>query len=406
MKNQKSDYLASLFVALLLGATFLFSCQEGLENEPSPVAAPKALYSSPATHTITTGMTFSQMNSVLASTTSGDIVDVEPGTYTITGKLTMRDGITIRNQSSTLPVFEATSSSPSQLLEMYYSSNINNCSIRGIVFHNIRYRIYGQEHVEFDNCTFDYGIRKSGTDKKYLKDAYLEFVQGCIEPTVTNCTFSRRSGNSGRGIYNKISENAVFSSNTFGNGGSTGYFVTAINDNGNGSTISNNTISRNASWVNTAETDHGIYAHSFDGLDITGNTISGWPLNASGGAIKARNGENLTISNNTMNTSGVLLYVYNSSTHPFLNNVVVSNNTINVTGAGNNIYSGIGYWRNTTSGSEYSIRIEGNILPNGTIKAQFSNLVVADFNAAGGGVFNNDISAMYLKAGINNSGNY
>jgi hypothetical protein len=107
-----------------------------------------------------------------------------------------------------------------------------------------------------------------------------------------------------------------------------------------------------------------------------------------------------------MNTSGVLLYVYNSSTHPFLNNVVVSNNTINVTGAGNNIYSGIGYWRNTTSGSEYSIRIEGNILPNGTIKAQFSNLVVADFNAAGGGVFNNDISAMYLKAGINNSGNY
>lgn len=388
----------------LILVAFLFSCQSQ-DEAPGPLKTPHAPYGQP-THTITTGMTFTQMNTVLASTTSGDIVEVEPGTYTITGKLTMNDGITLRNQSSTLPVFEATSSSPGELLNMFYSSGINNCTVQGIVFHNIRYRMSGQNYVSFDNCTFDYGIRKAGTDKKYLADAYLEFVQGCIEPTVTNCTFSRRSGNSGRGIYNKKSVNAQFTSNVFGDGGTTGYFVTAINDNGNGSTISNNIMDRKVSWVNSNETDHGIYAHSFDGLTITGNTISGWPKDPSGGAVKARNGKDLTISNNTMNTSGVLLYVYDNATHPFLQNVVVSNNTINVSSGGNNIYSGIGYWRNTEDGEELSILIQDNTLPNGTIKASFSMLVAEDFNVNGGGVFNNDIAEIYLKSGINNSGNY
>lgn len=403
MKNFNTILLQPMaFVAL---AAFIFACELS-EQDPSPLQPPHATSSSPGTHTITNGMTFSQMNAVLASTTSGDIVDVEPGTYTITGKLTMKDGITLRNQTCTLPVFEATSSSPSQLLEMYYSSGIHNCVIKGIIFHNIRYRLSGQNYVSFDSCTFDYGIRKSGTDKAYLKDAYLEFVQGCTEPTVTNCIFSRRSGNSGRGIYNKSSANALFTSNIFGDGGTTGYFVTAINDNGHGTIISNNVIDRNLALTNTAETDHGIYAHSFDSLTITNNVISGWPASASGGAVKARNGENLTISNNVMNDSGVLLYVYDNATHPFLHNAVVSNNIINVSSAGNNIYSGIGYWRNTEDGEELSILIQDNTLPNGTIKASFNMLVTEDFNVNGGGVFNNDIAEIYLKSGINNSGNY
>ncbi len=96
-----------------------------------------------------------------------------------------------------------------------------------------------------------------------------------------------------------------------------------------------------------------------------------------------------------------------ASTQEYLKNVLVSGNTINLAGPpANNIYNGIGYWRNTTSGSEYSIRIENNILPNGTIKTDFSSLVVSNFNANSGGVYNNDKGAMYLKSGINNSGNY
>src|SRR5690606_36905093 len=131
----------------------------------------------------------------------------------------------------------------------------------------------------------------------------------------------------------------------FGNGGSTGYFVTAINDNSNGTLIKDNVISRATALTNPDETDHGIYAHSFDGLTIRQNTISGWPANDTGGAVKARNGQNLLITQNTFNNSGILLYVYSTSSGSFmyLNNAVISTNTINVAGPANDLYHGIGY---------------------------------------------------------------
>ena len=103
-----------------------------------------------------------------------------------------------------------------------------------------------------------------------------------------------------------------------------------------------------------------------------------------------------------------MLYVYSTSSGSFmyLNNAVISTNTINVAGPANDLYHGIGYWRNTPDGTESSIRIEGNTIANGTIKADFASLNTAGFNYNGGGVFNNNISSIYLKAGINNSGNY
>lgn len=152
-----------------------------------------------------------------------------------------------------------------------------------------------------------------------------------------------------------------------------------------------------------------MYAHSFNGLTISNNTVSGWPATASGGSIKARNGQNLSISSNTLNTSGILLYEYVSGTSfPYLKNVVVANNTINMVSAANDMYHGIGYYRDNTSHSEYSIRIADNTLPNGAIYIMSSNINVTDFNAAGGGVYNNDTASGYLllRSGISNSGNY
>lgn len=376
------------------------------ENEQAAfVQDSEVMQKSIANLTIETGMTLAQMNAVIAAAASGQTVYVQPGTYSITGKLTMKNGITLRPVSGT-PVFDARTYNTSQLHEMAYTSDISNCKIIGIAFYNIRYRVTDASNVIFNNCTFDYGVRKAGTDKAYLSDAYIHFLR-VNQGEIKYCTFSRRVNNSGRGVYNTGSTGIKITNNTFGNGGTTGYFVTSINDNSTDSYISANTVKRIASWVNAAETDHGIYTHSFYNMQIVGNNISGWPASEVGGSVKARNGDGLTISNNTFNNSGVMLYTYTHATQEYLKNVLVSGNTINLAGPpANNIYNGIGYWRNTTSGSEYSIRIENNILPNGTIKADFSSLVASDFNANGGGVFNNDKGAMYLKSGINNSGNY
>jgi hypothetical protein len=58
--------------------------------------------SSSTTHMITNGMTFSQLNSVLGLASSGDTVEVEPGTYQIEGKLNFRSGVSIRKKRQRL----------------------------------------------------------------------------------------------------------------------------------------------------------------------------------------------------------------------------------------------------------------------------------------------------------------
>ncbi|WP_052143620.1 right-handed parallel beta-helix repeat-containing protein [Wocania ichthyoenteri] len=414
MKNLKT-----IFSLILFSLITIFSCDSNSEelqaeeakneliNNDELQAPPPGPPPAGTTYTITNGMTFSQLNAVLASASSGDTVEVEAGTYTISGRLNFRNGVYIKKKTSTTPIFDAQTSSPSQMLEQYISSNNDDIDVYGIQFRNIRLKFVNADNTKFRYCIFDYGKRKSGTDKGYTADAYIQ-LNNCTNIEVRGCVFKRRSGNSGRGVYTSGSTNTSITNNTFGDGGSTGYFVTAINDNSDGTTISGNTIERKASWVNTSETDHGIYAHSFDGLDIIDNTISGWPTNASGGAIKARNGQNLTITDNTLNTSGILLYVYsNNPSNPFLKNVVIDGNTINVSSSTNDIYHGIGYWRNTSSSSfsEYSIRIANNSLPNGRIKIG-TPVDASDFNAGSGGVFNNNIDAITLPSGINNSGNY
>ncbi|MDB0610510.1 right-handed parallel beta-helix repeat-containing protein, partial [Tenacibaculum maritimum] len=163
------------------------------------------------------------------------------------------------------------------------------------------------------------------------------------------CVFKRRASNSGRGIFVKQSNHTKISKNTFGDTDATAYFVTAINDNSTRTLIEENIINRNALWVNEKETDHGIYAHSFDGLMIKNNTISGWPADGTGGAVKARNSENLTITGNTMKDSGIILNVYDNLPTKYLKNVTIQNNIITLKAGDiiDDIYSGIGYWKNT-----------------------------------------------------------
>lgn len=368
-----------------------------------------AAANSVADHVIETGMNLSQINAVIAGASSGQTVYVQPGTYNITGKIVMKAGVSLVKQTTTNPIFDA--SGLSTLLIMNYTTDMSNCIISGITFWNIRFSVVSAASTTFKYCIFDYGKRTVNTNKtNNLKDAYLEFKDTNLSQ-VSNCVFSHRASDPGRGVWVKNTTNAKIINNTFGNGGTTGYFVTAINDNSqSNSLIDNNVVQRNT-VLNTVDslTDHGMYAHSFNGLTISNNTVSGWPATASGGSIKARNGQNLSISNNTLNASGILLYEYVSGTSfPFLKNVVVINNTINMASPANDMYHGIGYYRDNTSHSEYSIRIVDNTLPNGAIYVMSSNINVVDFNAAGGGVYNNDTASGYLllKSGISNSGNY
>jgi hypothetical protein len=394
-------------------ALFAFSCNKEALLQPAPVmtasTAALPVTNAVADHVIETGMSLAQINAVIAGTNAGDTVKIQPGTYTITGKIVMKAGVKLIKQTTTNPVFDA--SALSTILTINYGNEFNNCLFSGITFWNIRFAITGAKNATLKYCLFDYGKRAVATNKtNNLKDDYLEFLSN-DSALVANSVFCHRSADPGRGVWVKNTTNARILNNTFGNGGSTGYFVCAINDNSlAGSTISSNILNRNTA-LNSIDslTDHGLYAHSFDGLVISGNTISGWPANGSGGAVKVRNGQNVTISGNTMNGSGVLLYEYsNLPAFPYLKNVIVSGNTINMSATGNDAYHGIGYYRDNAIDMEYSIKINNNILPAGTIWVNGANLNVANFNANGGGVYSNQTAAgnLFLKTGISNSGNY
>lgn len=361
------------------------------------------------TYTITKGMTFSELNAVLALAGDGDVVEVEYGTYTISGDLNLSSGVTLKKESSSSPIFDARYSSTDGLLQEYWTWDNDDVTIYGINFRNIRFNIQNASNTTFSYCIFDYGIKSSGTDKTYTQDAYIQFVD-CSDMTINGCVFKRRSsGSSGRGIYTSDCEDTRITNCTIGDGSTTGYFVTGINDNSEGTYIYGNSIKRISSWDDDDNTDHGIYAHSFDDITISNNTISGWPASDCGGSIKARNGSNLLIEDNTLSTSGILLYVYsNTPSYPYLKYVDIKNNTIHVSSAANDMYHGIGYYRNTSDSDfyEYSITIQSNSLSSGTIWVNGSNLDTSDFNSNSGGVFDNDMSSIYLKDGIDNSGNY
>ncbi|SOD11485.1 right-handed parallel beta-helix repeat-containing protein [Pedobacter xixiisoli] len=395
-----------LMVAMMSLA--LVSCKKNSSTEKITNEKKSSQTRTASNFTVSSGMTLVQINQVLASATAGDTVWVEAGTYSITGKINIKTGVTMIKKTTANPIFDATSST-AQLLSLSYASDISNSTFSGITFWNLRFVINGSSKTTFKDCIFDYGVRKAGTDESDYSDAYIQLTDTDL-PLITNCVFSRRVNHSGRGIWIKSgTSNSKIINCTFGDGAATGYFVTAINDNSQtNSLIEGNTINRNIVLnSDLLQTDHGIYAHSFNGITINKNTIIGWPPNADGGAIKARNGQNLIISNNTLNDSGILLYEYsNTPAFPYLDYVKVLNNKINVASPVNDIYHGIGYYRDNTTHTEYSIRIEGNIVPNGTISFNGTNLNINDFNAANGGVYNNDYGIINLKTGINQSGNF
>lgn len=400
------------FFLFSLGTCFFMTACNKEKMDTTVAVKPAGLSTlSVADHIIETGMTLSQINAVIAGASAGQTVLVQPGTYTITGKIVMKAGVSLAKQTATNPIFDATGLSSE--LNLAYATEVSHATFTGLTFWNIKMTITGSTRTAIKYCIFDYGKRKANTNKtNNLSDAYLN-LNSTDSALVYNSVFCHRSTDPGRGVWvGAGSTNDIVRKNTFGNGGTTGYFVCAINDNSqSNSIIDSNTIARNTA-LNAIDSlsDHGLYAHSFNGLMIANNTFtSGWQTNESGGDIKARNGSYVTITGNTLNDAGILLYEYsNIPAFPYLNYAVVSNNTINISAPASDMYHGIGYYRDNTTDSEYSIKIIGNSLPNGCILANSSHINAANFSAAGGGVYNNDTATGYvlLLSGITNSGNY
>ena len=399
--------------------TFLFSfclfylgsgnvrCTGGGISHPPNQSSPELL--------ITPGMNLTQINNVISQASFGDTVNIESGTYTIDGKINMVPGVTLNGISSTKPIFDATSQSDRLFEIVYETTNVSHCTFQNIAFYNIKMKFdptthYAIQNIVFDNCLFDYGKRAPGTDEKSSQnDGYIVYLY-IKDSSIKNCTFLRREGNDGRGVYNKYTENNIIEYNNWGGSDPsvTGFFVTALNERGTNTIIRNNTIVKHPTWAPLAHQDHGIYALDFNGVTITDNTISGWPANGSGGAVKARNGQNLTITNNTMETSGVLLYTYSTDKiQQHLKNVVIKDNKINIwhNDGTAGIYLGIGYYTNANYQNEYSIRIEGNTITNGYCVAKNNKINADGFSTSGGGFYNNTCSEIHIKLGMSHSDN-
>ena len=355
-------------------------------------------------------ISLARLNQIISQAEYGDTVYLEPAVYIIDGMINMVPGITLKGKASTKPILDATAQN-NELFEITYtSSDVNNCTFENIAFYNIKMRFspdteYAIKNVVFDGCLFDHGKRRPGTDEKsYTNDSYIFFLK-IEDAAIRNCTFLRRQGNDGRGIHNKYSRNTIIENNNWGGSApdTTGYFVTAINERGTNTIIRNNVIAKHTSWAPLEKQDHGIYALDFDGISIYNNHISGWPPNGSGGSIKARNGQNITIDNNTFVTSGILLYVYETSKiQQYLKNVLIKNNTIEILGGDHtaSIYNGIGYWTDTNYQNEYSIRIDSNVIINGYCIMKTGRINVDGFNADGGGLYHNTCQEIHIKSGI------
>jgi hypothetical protein len=386
-------------------------------------------FSPAATITIPAGADQSAIQSAITGAAAGDIIQFTPGaTHTLTQTLTLKDNITLDGNGCT---WDATAQT--NVLRLVNTATLQNVTIKNATARNIMFRLWvnGVAFTNINNINitairFQDGKAESAPDAAQVDSRYIQIKAAGV--TIAGCQFLRASATPGKAIQLYCAQNTTITGCLFGatrtdgaDSDTYGWFKTAINitdDSNLGNPVLNTLITATKIHRTTAmddapaNCDHGIYAHHFDNLEISGNTISGWPPASAGGAIKIRNAQNFKIRDNLLLRSGILLYTYNDTRSQYLKNGLITGNTIKIDPwpIAPDIYHGIGYWRNVGASadpSEYSIRIAGNTLENGVINIQTDPLNVAGWNANNGGVFDNNIIGgdIYLKPGIAQSGN-
>jgi hypothetical protein len=383
-----------------------------------------------ATIPVSAGADESAIQSAITGAAAGDTIQFAAGTtYTFTQPLTLKDNITLDGNGCT---WDATAQP--NLIPLVSVAALRNLTIKNATARNIMFSFWVPSDASADITTINnidiIAIRfQDGKALPGYTQIDAHYIQAkAANINIVGCQFLRTSATPGRGVYFYSTLNATLTGCLFGatrTDGSDcdthGWFKTALNVTNNATfnnpprntVITANKIYRTTVMDDAGEnSDHGIYARQYDGLEISGNTISGWPAADNGGAIKLRNAQNFKVCNNLFIRSGILLYTYADPHSQYLKNGLISGNTIKITEPYDTIdmYHGIGYWRNTganTDESEYSIRVVGNTLENGNIHFSTNPLNVATWNAGNGGVFNNTIigGAIVLKDGINQSDN-
>jgi len=275
--------------------------------------------------------------------------------------INLKSNLTIKGQDGAVLVGQDTLK-PIQIYQSHINSDypLENVTIDSVGFENIDIRfdtksLYVQEgttdiltsaikNIKLTNCIFSDGGVKHTNEPSTMN--YFVTLLRVKDFIIDDCKFFRKNEDDlsrSRGIGIGSSHNITIKNSVF-----EGYFITAINNGGSNNVIlednsssesflksavfdldkrshniliDNNRIIREKGFSinndgefsvvtpNYAE-DHGIYVWGMDGITISNNYIKGWSPTAYGGAIKARNGENVKIFGNTLEDSGILLYAY------------------------------------------------------------------------------------------------
>ncbi|CAM5351495.1 hypothetical protein GCM10010329_40750 [Streptomyces spiroverticillatus] len=161
-------------------------------------------------------------------------------------------------------------------------------------------------------------------------------------------------------------DQGAFASGLFGNAAS----GTTIRRN-----VFNASLDRNASRTTERyDLDHAIYLWGTHGARtvVAGNWFRGWWLSGAEGGVKVRNGEAVTVRDNTMHDTSVLLYVQddsNAADHPHhLKDVEVCHNDFRPTRDHGKWGTGISYMEYPKDAAVADITVRGNVFRDPTRK--------------------------------------
>lgn len=373
----------------------MFACRCFLLGLLCVVSAAETIY-------VEKGASQNKIQQVIDGASSGDVIHLRDGSYTITKPLAFKSGITFRGSGYTkLSAYSAGNN------VQFTLTNLSDVTFRKIDFVGINLQFEGnQDHTKglnykVLNCTF----------KNTNKDKFIQFKY-CKNGSVIDSTFVRnKSSFFGRGIGMYMSHGTVIDGNTI-----EGYLDTGININGGLDKASDadildkrtyDTVIQNNRIVRTGgnEMDHGMYVIGFQKLTIKNNFVKGWTPTGDGGSLKLRNGHDIQVIGNKFRDSGVLMYVYQNTFPWYLKNVRIKDNDMKISGTnGEEKARGVSYFSDVPNDKaiEKDWFIEDNTIENGCIKLDFPDIDVPEVNGA---VRNNTCPIIVVKDGIKKYGN-
>ncbi|MFJ2743456.1 glycosyl hydrolase family 28-related protein [Streptomyces sp. NPDC087440] len=161
-------------------------------------------------------------------------------------------------------------------------------------------------------------------------------------------------------------DQGAFASGLFGNAAS----GTTIRRN-----VFNASLDRNASRTTERyDLDHAVYLWGTHGARtvVAGNWFRGWWLSGAEGGVKVRNGQAVTVRNNTLHDTSVLLYVQddsNAADHPHhLKDVEVCHNDFRPTRDHGTWGTGISYMEYPKDATVADVTVRGNVFRDPTRK--------------------------------------